>query len=72
MLAAEKTVEHLSGKLAKLDALLASPDLYADAAKASRISLERGQMAKRLAEAEDAWLAATGAYEEALSQTAPA
>ncbi len=69
---AEKTVEHLSAELAKLDALLASPDLYADAAKASRISLERGQMAKRLTEAEDAWLAATGAYEDALSQTATA
>jgi ATP-binding cassette subfamily F protein 3 len=65
---AEKTVERLSGELAKLDALLASPDLYADAARASRISQERGQTAKRLAEAEEAWLAATSAYEDAEQQ----
>jgi ATP-binding cassette subfamily F protein 3 len=65
MQAAEKSLEKLSAELAKLDAVLASPDLYADAAKASRISLERGQTAKRLAEAEEAWLMATSAYEDA-------
>jgi ATP-binding cassette subfamily F protein 3 len=70
MQAAERTVERLTGELAKLDALLASPDLYADAAKASRISQERGQTAKRLMEAEEAWLAATSAYEDAERQTA--
>ena len=70
MQAAEKTVERLTSDLAKLDEQLASPDLYADNAKASRITLERGQTAKRLAEAEDAWLAATAAYEEAEAQTA--
>jgi ATP-binding cassette subfamily F protein 3 len=47
---------------------LASPDLYSDAAKAQRISMERGQAAKRLAEAEEAWLAATAAFEEAEAQ----
>ncbi|MGE0023416.1 MAG: ABC-F family ATP-binding cassette domain-containing protein [Hyphomicrobium sp.] len=65
MQTAEKAIENLASDLAKLDALLASPDLYADAAKAGRISLERGQTAKRLAEAEEAWLAATAAYEDA-------
>ena len=65
MQTAEKAVEKLSAELAKLDAQLAAPDLYADAAKASRISQERGQTAKRLGEAEEAWLAATGAYEDA-------
>ena len=68
MQAAEKTVDKLSAELAKLDAELASPDLYADAAKASRISQERGQTAKRLAEAEEAWLDATAAYEDAEAQ----
>jgi ATP-binding cassette subfamily F protein 3 len=65
MQAAEKSVEKLSLELAKLDEMLASPDLYADAAKASRVSLERGQIAKKKAEAEETWLMATSAYEEA-------
>jgi ATP-binding cassette subfamily F protein 3 len=51
--------------LARLDAQLAAPDLYADAAKASRVSQERGLTAKRLSEAEEAWLEATSAYEDA-------
>jgi len=71
MQTAEKAVERLAHDLARLDAMLASPDLYADAAKASRTSLERGQTAKRLAEAEEAWLAATAAFEDA-EQTATA
>ena len=67
MQAAEKAVERLADELGKLDAILASPDLYSDSAKAARISEERGRTAKRLAEAEDAWLAATAAYEDAAS-----
>ncbi len=70
--AAEKTVERLTAELARRDALLASPDLYADTAKASRISQERGQIAKQLAEAEEAWLAATSAYEDAEQQATTA
>jgi ATP-binding cassette, subfamily F, member 3 len=65
MQTAEKAVEKLAAELARLDAQLAAPDLYADAAKASRISQERGQTAKRLGEAEEAWLTATSAYEDA-------
>jgi ATP-binding cassette, subfamily F, member 3 len=68
MQAAEKDVERLSAEIARLDAALASPDLYADAAKAQRLAIERGQTAKRLADAEEAWLAATSAYEEAESE----
>jgi ATP-binding cassette subfamily F protein 3 len=47
---------------------LASPDLYADAVKAQRLAIERGQTAKRLADAEESWLAATSAFEEAESE----
>ena len=65
MTAAEKNVDRLTAELAKLDEQLASPDLYADSAKVSRVSLERGQTAKQLAEAEQAWLEATAAYEDA-------
>ena len=68
MQVAEKSVERLTVEVAKLDALLASPELYADAAKAQRISMERGQAAKRLAEVEEAWLAATAAFEDAEAQ----
>jgi ATP-binding cassette subfamily F protein 3 len=64
MQAAEKSVEKLNGEIAKLDQLLADPELYVkDAAKAQRAAQERGQLAKRLAEAEDIWLAATEEYE---------
>ena len=72
MQTAEKAVERLTAELAKLDEKLASPDLYADNAKATQVTFERGQTAKRLAEAEDAWLAATAAYEDAEEQTASA
>jgi ATP-binding cassette subfamily F protein 3 len=68
MQAAEKKIEQLSADIARIDAALASPDLYADAAKAQRLAIERGQLAKRLADAEEAWLAATSAYEEAQSE----
>ncbi len=65
MQAAEKTVETLTKELAKADALLADPALYQDAAKAQRISMERGLIAKKLADAEETWFSATTAYEEA-------
>jgi ATP-binding cassette subfamily F protein 3 len=65
MQAAERTVERWCHDLARIDAALASPDLYADGGQAQRLAIERGQAAKRLAEAEETWLAATGAYERA-------
>ena len=65
MQAAEKQVETLTKFLAKLDQEMADPKLYDDPAKSQKFALERGQTAKRLAEAEDAWLAAISAYEDA-------
>jgi ATP-binding cassette subfamily F protein 3 len=66
MQAAEKRVETLTADIARIDAALADPDLYTrEADKARRLTMERGQMVKRLAEAEEAWLLATDAYEQA-------
>jgi ATP-binding cassette subfamily F protein 3 len=62
---AEKRVERLTADVARLDAALADPQLYADPQRAQKMTLERGQAAKKLAEAEDAWLTATATYEEA-------
>ncbi len=62
--AAEKTVDKLSREIAFIDAVLADPVLYAkDPATAQRAAQDRGQLAKRLSDAEEAWLAATAAYE---------
>ena len=64
--AAEKQMERLASEIAKLDAALADTALYTrDPAKAQKFSLERGQLAKRLADAEEAWLAASETYEQA-------
>ncbi len=66
MQAAEKQVDKMSGDIARLDAVLADPALYAkDAGKAKQLTLDRGQLAKSLAGAEESWLAATEAYEAA-------
>jgi ATP-binding cassette subfamily F protein 3 len=70
MQSAEQVVAKLTAELAKYDAKLADPALYADAAKAQKISFERGQLAKKLSEAEDTWLQATETYESAESQAA--
>ncbi len=68
---AEKRMETLTADIAKLDQALADPALYArDPAKAKQISLERGQQAKALASAEEAWLAATEAFEMAEQELA--
>ena len=70
MAAAEKVVEKLSAEVAKVDAALADTALYAkDPGKAKQLSMDRGLLAKRLAEAEDAWLMATDAYETAASES---
>ena len=66
MQTAEKRVEALNAEIAKLDAALADPALYSkDAAKAKKLTIERGQQAKVLSEAETAWLVATEAFENA-------
>jgi ATP-binding cassette subfamily F protein 3 len=70
MTEAEREVEKLTQLIAKCDAGLADPGLYADAAKAQKMVQERGVLAKRLAAAEEAWIAATEAYEQAAEATA--
>jgi ATP-binding cassette subfamily F protein 3 len=68
MQAAEKAVDKLSADIAKIDAALADTALYArEPGKARDLSQERGQLAKRLSEAEATWLEATEAYEAAAS-----
>ena len=64
--AAEKRMESLTAEIARRDAALADPTLYAkDATRAQKLSMERGLLAKDLAAAEEAWLEATEAYEAA-------
>ena len=71
MQAAEKKVETLGADIARLDAKLADPQFYAkDAQAAQSAAIERGQLAKRLSEAEEAWLIASEAYEVANADVA--
>jgi ATP-binding cassette subfamily F protein 3 len=66
MQAAEKKVETIGADIARLDAKLGDPQLYAkDPSAAQSAAIERGQLAKRLSDAEDAWLIASEAYEAA-------
>jgi ATP-binding cassette subfamily F protein 3 len=63
---AEKRLETLTAELARLDAALADAGLYQkDPTRAQALVLERGLKAKALGEAEEAWLAATEAFESA-------
>lgn len=62
---AEKSVEKFTTELARLDAALGDPALYSDPQKAQSITFERGLVAKKLGIAEDDWLHATAAFEEA-------
>jgi len=64
--AAEATLARETTELAKLDAALAAPGLYArDPAEAGRLTERRGRLAERLVKAEAIWLAAAEAYESA-------
>ena len=66
---AEKKMEQLSAEIAKRDAALTDPALYTkDPARAQKLSMERGQLAKDLGAAEEAWLVATEAYEAATAE----
>jgi ATP-binding cassette subfamily F protein 3 len=66
MQASERTVEAITAEIAQLDAVLADPQLYVrDATRAQSAGIERGQLVKRLAQAEEAWLEASEAYERA-------
>ena len=73
MQTAEKSVEKLGAEIARLDELLADPQLYAkDPTKAQSAAIERGQLAKRLSEAEETWLLASEAYEAASADASDA
>ena len=66
MQAAERDVEKLTAEIARLDTLLGDASLYTrDPAKAKAATIEHGLISKKLAEAEEAWLIATDAYETA-------
>ena len=68
--AAEREVLKLTDEIAKLDATLADPELYVrDPAGAQKSALRRGQLAKQLAEAEERWLEAGAAYEDAAASS---
>jgi ATP-binding cassette subfamily F protein 3 len=64
--AAEATLARETTELAKLDAALADPRLYAkDPGEAGRLTERRARLSERLNQAEAAWLAAAEAYESA-------
>ena len=64
--AAEKQVAQYTKDLAAIDGALADPQLYQrDPTRAQKLSIERGMLAKLLAGAEDDWLQATDAFEQA-------
>jgi ATP-binding cassette subfamily F protein 3 len=68
---AERALEAAQAKLADLDQSLANPDIYAnDTQTAQALMQERGRIAKRIEELEDAWLTASETYENAAAETA--
>ncbi len=71
MQASERTVEAITAEIAQIDQVLADPQIYVrDAARAQSAGIERGQLVKRLAQAEEAWLEASEAYERACASDA--
>jgi len=63
---AEKAMAKLADEVAKADAALADPQLFArDVARATALSKSRAETAAKLEQAEEDWLAATAAYEAA-------
>jgi ATP-binding cassette subfamily F protein 3 len=65
---AENAVKRLTQDIARTDAALAAPGLFArDPAKAASLSKARSDAAAALARAEDDWLAASAAFEAAMA-----
>ena len=62
---AEKDLARISADRDRLEAELADPALYADAARATALARRRGEIAAALEAAEEAWLAAAEALEAA-------
>ncbi|MEM9030531.1 MAG: ABC-F family ATP-binding cassette domain-containing protein [Pseudomonadota bacterium] len=64
--AAERRVNALTNELTTLDAALSEPDLFStNPDRAQKLSAERGRIAKRISEEEDAWIQALEVYEHA-------
>jgi len=63
--AAEKELERLTAKRDEIDAALADPRAYEDAGKAQKLSIARADVVRRMAVAEEAWLAASAELEVA-------
>ena len=62
---AEKQLEALTAHRAKIDAALADPRAYDDPAKAQRLSIDRADVSRQMAAAEEAWLSASAELEAA-------
>lgn len=60
---AEALVTKLNAEKAKLEAELAAPETYGDSRKAADLSRRQGELARRLAKAEDEWLEAQAALD---------
>jgi ATP-binding cassette subfamily F protein 3 len=63
--AAEKTVAKLTAEIAAIDAQLANGLFAREPAKATKLSKARAEVAAALASAEEDWLTASAAYEDA-------
>jgi len=67
----ENRMDDLQAKLAKLDEALADPAFYETAPdKAQQYARKRGELAKELEQAEEDWLEASQAYEDAAAEPA--
>ncbi len=66
---AEKRVTKLQGEIAKIEAALHAPDLYAnEPQKALTLTKQRGELQRQLDAAETAWLEASEAYDSARAE----
>jgi len=63
---AERSIQHLTGEIARIDAALTAPGLFARAPpNAASLAKARAEAASALAKAEEEWLAASAEYEAA-------
>ncbi len=66
---AEKEMEKLNGLIAELDVKLSDPTLFtANASEGARLSKQRADAEKRLAETEEKWLEMSHEYEEGVGE----
>jgi ATP-binding cassette subfamily F protein 3 len=67
--AAEQDIARLTLVLANLDAALAAPETFSrEPAKGATLAKDRAAAIRRIADAEERWLAASQAYEDALAE----